>query len=412
MRMPLGALLGASAVSQVGSQLTVVALPWFVLESTGSAAKAGLAGAAILASRLVFGFASGPLVDRFSYRTASVAADGIGAVGIALVPFLHRLTGLPFWQLLLAVCLSAAGDLPGLSARRAMLPALARLAHTRIERANGAFEGLEYLGLILGAPLAGVLIAGLGASNVLWIDAATFAAAALAVAVLVPAGQRRPAAPVRRRYAREALAGIRMLWRDRLLRTPALSLAATNLVGAASVAVVLPVYVREHVGDPVAFGIFVGAFGAGALAGALIYSAWGHRLPRRAIWLLAFMLAPLEYWILVVGPGVALIAAALFIVGVAGGVINPLTVTVRQERTSPADRGRIFTNFSVVVATTPPLGVLAAGLLVTALGLDETVIALAIAGQLVAALLLLLPSLRDLDRPPPNSETPAVPAPT
>lgn len=409
MRTPLAALLAASGVSQVGSQLTVVALPWFVLESTGSATSAGLAGAAILASRLAFGFASGPLVDRFSYRAASVAADGIGAVGIALVPLLHQISRLPFWLLLAAVCVSAAGDVPGLSARRSLLPSLARLAGTRIERANGAFEGLEYLGLILGAPLAGVLIAGLGAANVLWVDAATFAAAALVVAVFVPAGPPPPV-PASRAYAREALAGLRLLWRDRLLRTLALSLAAMNLVGAASVAVVLPVYVREHVGSSVAFGIFVGAFGAGALAGALAYSAWGHRLPRRASWLLAFTLAPLEYWILVAQPGVPLIAVVLFVVGIAGGVINPITVTVRQERTSAADRGRIFANFSVVVAVTPPLGVLAAGLLVTALGLDETVIALALAGQLVAVLLLLLPSLRDLDRPPPDSNEPAVPA--
>jgi len=74
---------------------------------------------------------------------------------------------LEFWQLLLLAFLGAVLDAPGLSARFAMLPELARSAGTPLERANSFDAAIPRLAQFLGPPLAGVLIFAFGATGVL-----------------------------------------------------------------------------------------------------------------------------------------------------------------------------------------------------------------------------------------------------
>ena len=74
-RTPIFALLSAEAVSQVGNMMTVVAGPWFVLQTTWSAAKTGLVSAALVLGSAVPTVVGGPLVDRIGFKRASVFAD-------------------------------------------------------------------------------------------------------------------------------------------------------------------------------------------------------------------------------------------------------------------------------------------------------------------------------------------------
>jgi Phage integrase, N-terminal SAM-like domain len=67
-RHPIFALLGANAVSQVGNAMTIMAGAWFVLETTGSAAKVGLVSAALGVAAIVRAVLGGPLVDRMGFR--------------------------------------------------------------------------------------------------------------------------------------------------------------------------------------------------------------------------------------------------------------------------------------------------------------------------------------------------------
>src|SRR5690348_601661 len=98
--LPAIALLVATGVSVVGSQLTLVALPWFVLQITGSATQTGLAGGFMALPQFASGVLAGVVVDRLGYRRVSVIADLVSGVGVALVPLLYMSVGLAFWQLL------------------------------------------------------------------------------------------------------------------------------------------------------------------------------------------------------------------------------------------------------------------------------------------------------------------------
>ncbi len=153
----------------VGNSLTFVAVPWFVVHTTGSAAKTGLSGGAIALALVLAGFFGGPMVDRLGFRRTSIAADVMSGVTVAMIPLLYDTVGLAFWQLLALVFLGSFFDAPGSSARLNLISDLARKTGMPRERANSAFQAMERSSLLVGPPLAGALRAAFGASNVLWI---------------------------------------------------------------------------------------------------------------------------------------------------------------------------------------------------------------------------------------------------
>src|SRR5690348_13906155 len=104
-RRPFFALMAANAISQVGHMMTSVAVPWLVLETTGSAARVGFTGAALAIGSVVPAILGGPVVDRLGLRRSSIAADLVSGVTVAAIPVLHLLGVLQYWQLLIVAFL-------------------------------------------------------------------------------------------------------------------------------------------------------------------------------------------------------------------------------------------------------------------------------------------------------------------
>lgn len=304
--MPIFALLSANAVSQVGNLMALVAVPWFVLQTTGSAAKTGLAGAAIALGAVLAGFLGGPVVDRLGFRRASVVADLMSGLTVALIPLLHLTVGLAFWQLLALVFLGSVLDAPGWSARSALVPDLANEAGMPVERANSADQAIPRLATLVGPPLAGGLIAAFGPTFVLFLDAATFACSAALVALYVPSPARVAGGPNtggRAGYFTELLEGLGFVRGSSLLLSIVLVITAANLLDITLVSVVMPVYADVNYGSAVALGLMMAGHGAGALAGTILFGLFGHRLPRRPTFIIALASAgPLPYLMLAATP--------------------------------------------------------------------------------------------------------------
>lgn len=396
-RLPLYALLIANALSLVGSTLTYVALPWFVLETTGSAGRAGLTGAVLTLPSFVAGVFGGTLVDRFGFKRTIIAADLVSGLGIVAIPLLHSGPGLAFWQLLLFVFIGHLMDVPGVTARRSLLPELAKRSNIRLERVNTAYEASQELAFLLGPPLAGLLIVWIGASNVLWLDAATFAVSALLIAVAIPEVSTMVAV-ARERYLDGLRAGLRFLRREQLLLAMALSLMVTNFFGNPYFAVVLPVYAKEELNSARALGLMLGAFGGGAFLGMLFYGWIAYRLPRRMLWLSAYSVAAVMYWILLPGPPLPIIVAVLALIGFAGGPIGPLSVTIRHERIPAAMRGRVFSTFSAISMAATPVGIALGGASIDRFGMRWTIVLTAILYQIVGLAMYAVPAFRELNR--------------
>jgi len=88
--------LAVTAVSRLGTQLTLVALPWFVLQTTGSAAQTGLAGSVLALPAFLVGLFGRALVDRLGYKHSSIAADLVSGISPGLVPLLYVTVGPSF----------------------------------------------------------------------------------------------------------------------------------------------------------------------------------------------------------------------------------------------------------------------------------------------------------------------------
>jgi MFS family permease len=104
-RLPLIASLTAGAISQAGNNFTNIAIPWYVLATTGSAARMGIVGFVQLVPTVVSSVFGGALVDRVGHKRIAVIADVVSGLSVAAIPLIQRTIGLQFWQLLLLVFL-------------------------------------------------------------------------------------------------------------------------------------------------------------------------------------------------------------------------------------------------------------------------------------------------------------------
>jgi MFS family permease len=397
-RVPILALLAANAVSETGNVLAFVAIPWFVLQTTESAVRTGLTGAVFLLAAVVAGVFGGPVVDRLGFKRASIVADLAGAVTVALVPLLYHTVGLLFWQLLVLVFLGGFLDAPGHTARQSLVPDLAGRAGMGIERANSVFQGIQFASLLLGPPLAGLLISLFAPGNVLWIDAATFVVSATLVAALVPTPALRSGVPRAGRYLAELAEGLAFIRRDRLVVWMFGIGVVANSLAVPLFAVVLPFFAKEAYGSAVDLGLMLGGFGSGALAGTVLYGIFGGRLPRRATLVSAISLLGVPFWVLVATPPLGVAIGALFMAGLALGPPNPLTYSVLQERTPPWMLGRVLgagVSLSMVGA---PAGMVLCGYALEILGLRPTLVGISACYLAVGLLALLSPALHELDK--------------
>ncbi|MGZ6825626.1 MAG: MFS transporter [Mycobacteriales bacterium] len=395
-RRPLRALLLADAVSVTGTAMTLLAVPWFVLQTTGSAARTGVVAACETVPLVAASALGGPLVDRLGGRRAAVASDLLSAVGTALVPLLHATTGLSFWQLCLLVGVTGFVRAPGGTARSVLLPGLAARGGTPLERATSAYDGVSRGARMVGAPLAGVLIAVLGAAPVLLVDAGTFLVSAALVRSLVPAVAGAPQAGGS--YVGQLWEGLAALRADRLMRAVVAMVMVTNLVDAAWGGVLAPVYARQVLGSSVALGLLFGAFGLGALTGTTFYGALGPRLPRWPVFTVAFLLvgAP-RYLLLGAQVPLPLLLAASAAVGVASGAINPVLAAVAYERVPEALRSRVLGVMSAGLLAGMPLGTALAGLAVAHSGLRTTALTAGAVYLLATLAPVVLPVWREMD---------------
>ena len=400
-RVPILALLGANAVSETGNVLAFVAIPWFVLQTTGSAARTGLTGGAFLLAAVVAGVVGGPFVDRMGFKRASIVADLAGAVTVALIPLLYYTIGLSFWQLLVLVFLGGFLDAPGHTARQSLVPDLAGRAGMRLERANSAFQGIQHASFLLGPPLAGLLIALLAPGNVLWIDAVTFVVSAALVGALVPPVAPRPGTEPRRAggYLAQLAEGMTFIRRDRLVFWMFGIGVVANFLILPLFAVVLPVYARQVYGSAVDLGLMLGGFGGGALAGTVFFGAVGHLLPRRTTLVSAIMFVGLPFWVLVATPPLWVSMGALFVAGFALGPPNPLTYSVLQERTPPRMLGRVLGAGVSLSMIAVPIGMVLCGYALEIFGLRPTLVGISACYLTVGLLSFISPALRELDKP-------------
>ena len=361
------ALLAAELVSRAGSQMTFLALPWFVLVTTGSPAKMGIVLAVELLPTALLGVPSGTLVTRIGARLTMLGADLARVPLMAALPILHSAGMLSFPLLLVLVAAFGCFNAPYFASQRVILPELLGSDEQTIAQANSVLEGASQTSSLLGPPLAGLLIATLGAANVLYVDAATFAFSFLTVLLFVPARKRAAAVE----DSGGLLAGMSFLLRDALMGPLATVIVLMNALGQ-MLGAALPVLAFQRWDDARVGGWLFAAYGLGGLIGTAVAYKLVTRVPALTLASLGAIGFALPLWVLVPHVALAPILGALAFTALCQPLINAPMFGVITTRTPPALFPKVMTAIVTLATIAGPLGVLAAGALLEHEGLMVT----------------------------------------
>ena len=405
-RTPYVALLSSYVISVAGTSMSAIAVPWLVLTTTGSAAKTGLVAFAQMVPYVAAQALTGPLVDRVGLRRSFVWGNAVAAVAVGAVPAMYLLGALTLPVLLGLV--AVAGSVRGTAdcANSALMPATAEVGELALERAAGLTAGANRTALLLGAPLAGVLVTVAGSAVVIAIDAATFAVAAAVAAVWVrvppPASTGTPTGPALRRYGRDLAAGLRFIGQDRLLLGIITMVAVTNLLDQGFSEVMLPVWVRDEIGSASALGILSGIGGAGSVLGNLLGAWLGPRLSRRALYSVGYLIggAP-RFLVLALTGALAPVAVVFLVADIFGGSLNAVIGAASYERIPVDLRARVLGAVRASAWIGIPFGALLGGYAAEALGVRPAVLVFGAAYLLTTLAPFVFPAWRQLKRPVP-----------
>jgi MFS family permease len=381
------ALLAAEVISTSGSQMTWVALPWFVLVTTGSATRMSLVIAAEAVGLAAVGFPSGRLLNRLGARRTMLVCDGLRGPLMLVIPVLHWAGTLSFGLLIaVALALGALGA-PYFAANRMILPELLGENETVVSQASALFQGATRITLLLGPVTAGVLIGVIGAPSVLVVDAATYVVAVLLVGLFVPATKPAEADG----EDRGVLAGLRWVAREPLIRTWRFCFIVGDVAWQAIFVAIPVLVVARYDADARIVGALFAAFGVGAVLGntvayRLVKQVDGLQLIARVA-----LAQALPIWLLVLDLPAAAAVGVLLASGLANGLINPSLHAIVTLRIPPALRGTVMTSLMTLYALAMPIGILGAGPLLDAFGVTPVFAAaalvqtLAMAGVAIAA---------------------------
>jgi MFS family permease len=369
-------LFGGQTISVIGDALYMVALPWLVLTTGGSAEELGIVLAAYGIPRAGSMLVGGWLSDRLRPRRLMLLADAVRMLLVGLLAAL-ALRGHPTLVQLcaIAVPLGAFGG-AFLPASQSILPET--LGNDDLQAGNGLMMASRQGASLIGSAVAGAVVAAFTPAAALAIDAGTFLVSALSLALMRATHRAAPGTGKQAARREKPVSGVQeqaeqiSLWRflraSRLIQGTLLIFMMIGLVSGGLIEVALPALVHGPLhGNASSYGFILAAWGAGALVGAVLAGALGKLQHKGLIMLLAGLLmaaliALLPTW------GIPGAIVCMLIAGVAGSIVNVVLFTAVQLAIPRHLMGRVmglllFGSFGVY-----PLSVALAGVLSNQLG--------------------------------------------
>lgn len=409
--------LASYTLSLLGNSIAAVVFPLIVLQLTGSLLSTGILVASTAIPAFLAGLFAGVVIDRINRRTSSVVADLISAASIAALPVVDLITGLDLGWFILFGIIGAFGDVPGMTARDAMLPAILRHSTLTAERLIGLRESLAALVIIAGPAAAGTLMVLFEGSTVLWITAATSLAAAL-LTLLIPRGvgallppqpheQPDADAPSVRAPSvwAQLLAGWQVLFRsNRTLRAVTMLSLAMVAVLTALQGMLLPAHFA-FIAQPGLLGFVLTAIAAGTLVGGGLYAAVGARGRRRRWFAVGLIGTVAGIGVVAVLPALPVLFAGAFLFGLSSGLFGSLIGVLMLEGIPERMRGRIMGTQNSLMMLAAPIGMVAVALVGEQFGLRMAGTFAAAVWLVAAVLALVAPALRTLEAAAPSAST-------
>ncbi len=363
-------LFSGQFASEIGNGLIQLALPWLVLQLTGSAFQLGLAYFIQFLPILVFGMVGGVFVDRWDRRLTIVLVDGVRALAFLSVGAIYYFDALTTVHLYSAIFISSALANFFNPARAALMPNLVSKDHLR--SANSLLEVSRHIGYMVAPPVGIVMVTILGSAALMLVDGVSFVISAVTV-FFIRYRQPPVVAPPSMGLMQAMLAVTEEMKSgfDRILRTHLLKVAiilgfALNLI-VAPIEVLMPLFVRtvKHADTPY-FGLLVTGLLIGLIAGSLTAPANARRLGIGRLTIISVFVLGIVITIAAWPSSLWPPVVAMAIAGAAIGTLNVAQTTLLQGSTTDEERGRISATYYTATLGVRPPGFLAVGILASA----------------------------------------------
>jgi Na+/melibiose symporter-like transporter len=381
-------LWAGQATSAFGTAAGTFALPTLaVIAFHASPPVMGVLVAVQFSAYPVVSLAAGVLADRWSRRATMLAADAVRALAVGSIPLgaaLHRLDIL--WLLLVSAVLGAASAFFDV-AYQSFVPVIAPRAE--LERANARLEFTNSAAQIGGKGLGGVLIAAIGAADVMLLDAATFVVSALSVAVIRAREPHRETA-AREPFVRAVRAGFAVVFRTPPLRMIVASTTMSNLASALVGSLYFIFAYRILHVPPQVLGVMLAVANLGFL-GALAAPRVVRALGVRATLVASMAGCAASYAILplaTAGAPVAVLLLSQLGLTMSVTVYNVVQISARTRLVAPEMLGRMTATMRTIGMGVMPLGALLGGVCGERFGVVNALIASACVAFLAVPLLL------------------------
>lgn len=394
-RTGLIALFAADLITTLGTWLSIVAIPWLVLTTTGSPVKMGLIAAAEWVPLLLSSVFGPPLVDRLGLKRTSVLTDLGSALAMAAIAATPHIGFLPLVALVACAGLLRGG---GDRSKHVLLRPMAEDAGVQMVRVSGAYETMNRVAQLVGAPLGGLLIFWFGTQGAIWLDAVSFLVCGLLMWAFV---HPKPVEQKAESYLGALRAGTAYLLGDRRLHGMIAALFLLNVFTQANTSVFIPLWINDVLRSPAGLGLVLGSYAVGAVLGSLTFTAVAPKLPRLTTFAIAALLAGApRLFALGWSSNLAVVLAITFLSGVAISPAAPIAFTFLYERVPVELQTRVFGLIAGFCIAGFPIGGLLAGWAASSLTLST---ALIVAG--FSCLALTLASVQAYLRPHQLTET-------
>lgn len=396
-------LWSGRAVSQLGTQVSLVAIPLYaVLALDATALQMGILAAAAGVPRLLFGIFAGAWIDRRRRQPVMVAANLGQALAVATIP-IAALLGIASFELLLAV--EAVVGLLGLVFQAAWVPYLPGLVGRQLlPAANARILASNSVAQVAGPSLAGAMVGALGGPVTIALDALSYLWSALRIGRITHQEPPPRTAGQATSMTEEIGEGLRVLVRSPLLRALAGSHGTIVLAGWAFLAV-YPLYMLGPLGlGARGVGLVYAAGGVGALVGSLVTTRLLRRFgtgPTIAWSAVLFGMFGLTVPLAVLAPAYALwlVVFAEFAQWMALVVFEIAEGSLRQAITPDRLLGRVAASNLVLVNGLQPVGAFAGGVLGELVGVQATLL-IGVAGMFCAGAWVWWSPVREIDSMP------------
>lgn len=368
--------------SVLGNSAAAVILPLVLLAKTHDPLAAGSLALICAIPQFLAGLFGGALLDLCNRRTVSVCADGLSALSVALLPLVEMTVGLHFGWFVLFGLLGAIGDIPGMTARDVLFPAVVARDDKNLQQALALAQAVDSLAVIIGPALAALLMQLVGDTNALWATAALSLAAAL-VTLTLPKNIAQASATahthdnILNAVATSLREGLSVICHNKPILAILLLSTGVAMVISGFQGLILPVYFTEQ-GTPERLGIVLSILAAGTLIGPLVYAAFSNKLTPR-LWYVASLLGTAGgIAIIATLPHNALLLLGAFLTGALCGPFSSLLSMQLLQAIPEEKRGAVFGLQNAAQLITLPTGIFIVSVAVDVFGANVSALGLGV----------------------------------